>query len=419
VLIKIGNILMMKMDRSEDLKRQTFAEVRGLFPGASRSVYMDVAARGLISIPVREAIDAYLDKRMFEGADKALMFQEIENTRASFARAINAETDEIAFTKNVSDAINAFATAVPWSAGDNVVICEALEHPANIFPWYNLKQIAGIRLKIVEPKDGRIPFDRIMDAVDGQTRVVTVSSVSFSPGARFPIEKLGAFCRTKGVHLVVDAAQSVGIIDMDVRALNIDALATSTQKGLLGLYGGGFLYVRRPLAENLWPRYLSRAGVKVDSNHEAASGDPSQLRLASGARRFDVGNYNFLAAVAVGRSLQDLHKIGISNVESWVRGLARRLAAGLEEAGLPVFGREPDPESHIVAVGNALSQSHDTTDDSRMLDFYSYLVGNNVKLTIRRGMLRMSMHAYNNESDIDQVIELARKWVRGGKAVYA
>lgn len=389
-----------------------FADFRDRFLGAKQSIYMDVAARGLISIPVREAIDAYLDHRMIQGADKAWMFDEVEKTRESFACLIGADPTEIAFTKNVSDGINAFASAFRWAADDNVVICEALEHPANVYPWHNLAKLFGIQLKRVDPEYGQIPLERIMANADERTRVVTVSSVSFSPGARFPVGELGVFCRARGIMLFVDAAQSVGILDTDVRALKIDALATSTQKGLLALYGGGFLYVRREVADGLSPCYLSRFGVQTESDHEAESGALDQIRLAAGARRFDVGNYNFLAAIAVKRSLQDLHTVGIANVEKRVCELATRLANGFDHLGLTVFGQGTNTRSHIVAVGEALSDHHDTTDDSQMLDLYSYLVAKGVKLTIRRGLLRFSLHAYNNEDDVDEVIELAGRWQR-------
>jgi cysteine desulfurase / selenocysteine lyase len=348
-----------------------FEDFRNQFLGAKQSIYMDVAARGLISTSVREAIDAYLDHRMTQGADKPWMFDEVEKTRESFARLINADPNEIAFTKNVSDGINAFASAVEWARGDNVVFCEALEHPANLYPWYNLSELRGVKLKRVDPQNGQIPFDRLIASADEKTRVITISSVSFSPGARFPIGELGLFCRARGILLLVDAAQSIGIFDTDVRALNIDALATSTQKGLLALYGGGFLYVRQDVADRLSPRYLSRFGVQSDSQHEAESGALDRIRLAVGARRFDVGNYNFVAAIAVKRSLQDLHELGIHNVERRVCGLATRLADGFAEVGLAVFGRDSKAQSHIIAVGNALSNHHDTTDDRRMLGLYS------------------------------------------------
>jgi selenocysteine lyase/cysteine desulfurase len=388
---------------------KAFATFRAGFPGLLRFTYVDVAARGIISKPVRDAIETYLDQRM-EGADKASMFEEVERTRSDFARFINADVTEVAFTRNVSDGINAFASALRWRAGDNVVMCEALEHPANVYPWHNLNKLAGVHVKVVAPQDGLVSLERICDAVDNHTRVVTVSSVSFSPGARFPVAELGSFCRSRRILLVVDAAQSVGIMNTDVRKLNVDALAASTQKGLLALYGSGFLYVRREIADDLWPRYLSRPAILAESGHEAASGDPNNLRLADGARRFDVGNHNFLAAVAVKRSLTALSELGVSSVEKWTCALASRLALRLADLGLPVYGRGSEGSSHIVTVGNALTADHDTTQDARLLALHAHLVQNGVKFTIRRGLLRFSFHAYNNESDVDRIADLASDW---------
>lgn len=391
-----------------------FVAFRASFPGLRRYIYVDVAARGIISASVRSEIEAYLDQRM-EGADKDWMFQEVERTRSDFARFINADDSELAFTRNVSDGINAFAAAVSWKAGDNVVLCEALEHPANVYPWYNLKKLHSVDVKVVTPVNGSLSLERIAEAIDNRTRVVTISSVSFAPGARFfQVAELGSLCRARGIFLVVDAAQSVGILNTDAKAMNVDVLAVSTQKGLLGLYGSGFLYVRRELADGLWPRYLSRPAILAESAHEAASGDPNKLRLVSGTRRFDVGNHNFLAAVAVRRSIGMLSDLGGANIEKRACALAVRLARGLTELGLPVYGYSQNPKSfsHIVAVGNAITADHDTTKDAPLLALHAHLVANGVKLTIRRGLLRFSFHAYNDETDVDRIVELASAWNR-------
>lgn len=394
--------------------RASISALREQFPGAERATYLDVAARGLISRPAREALDAFLDQRMHGEADKAWMFDKVEAARSRFAALIGADPVEVAVTKNVSDGINAFAAAIPWQEGDNVVICESLEHPANVFPWHNLAKRQGVRLKIVEPDAGRIRLERIIDSIDARTRAVTVASVSFSPGFRFPLAELGAYCRQRGVLVIVDGAQSIGILDTDVVAAKIDALAVSTQKGLLSLYGGGFLYVRRELAETLTPVYLSRPGVKVASGHEASMGDVANFEYASGARRFDVGNHNFLAAITVERSMELLQNVGMKAVETHACGLARRLAEGLAEIGLPVFGDPADPaRGHIVSVGRQLSDDHDKTHDDEMLDLHAWLSENRVRFTIRRGMLRFSLHVYNNEEDVENVISLARRWKNG------
>ena len=383
--------------------------LRAQYPGARKWTYLDVAARGLISHPVKEAIDGFLEQRMFDGGDKAWMFERIDSARRLVADLIHASADEIAFTRNVSDGLNAIAHAIPWKVGDNVVICEALEHPANIFPWYSLAGMKGIGIKPVEQENGAIPPERVIGAIDNKTRVVTLSSISFSPGFRFPVAELGRYCRKRGVLLVVDAAQSIGILDTDVRELGVDALAASTQKGLMALYGAGFLYVRREVADQLTPAYLSRMGVKTSSGHEASSGDVHDYKLADGAKRFDVGNFNYVGAIALERSLEDILAIGTRTIERHSCALAGKLAGGLAERGFPVFGsHRRDLRSHIVSVGRELSDEHDATQDRDMIRFYQHLTANGVRLTIRRGMLRFSFHLYNDDTDVEKVLELAR-----------
>ena len=389
-----------------------FERLRAEFPGTKDGPYLDVSARCLLYSGARKAIDSYLDDNGMGTIDKAALFTAVEKTRGLYARLIGATADEIAFTRNVTDAIATIAAALPWKAGENVVLCESIEHPANIFPWHGVAKRTGISIKSVAGKDGHIPVDEILAAVDAKTRVVAVSAVSFAPGFRLPLGELGAECRRRGVLLVVDGAQSVGVIDTDVHALNIDALATSAQKYLMGVYGVGFLYVRRALAETLDPVFVSRFSVDLGDQHEGSAGDTSAYKLAKGARRFDCGNYNYPATLAAGASLQLLLDLGQAEVEAYVCGLAREFADRMMEAGLSVFGgRSNAPTSQIVAVGKSLGIDHDATGDREMTDLHDFLVANGVRLGIRRGLLRFSFHIYNNQADIDMVVGLARKWL--------
>jgi cysteine desulfurase / selenocysteine lyase len=370
---------------------------------------MDVSGRGVLSREVRAALDAHLNERMMNGTtDKAHFFEMVERARGRFAKLINAQADEVAFTKNVSEGLNMVATALHWRRGDNLVLCPELEHPSNIYPWLNLQRY-GVELRTVAPRDGEIPVDALAARMDERTRVATVSSVTFAPGLRTDIDALGRLCRERGVLLVVDAAQSVGVLHTDVARSKIDALAVSTQKGLLALYGMGFLYVRRESAENLHPTYLSRFGVDVGEAHEATMGD-SSFKLAAGARRFDLGNYNYAGTAAVDASLQQLLEWDIQRIERHVTALARVLAQGFRDLGLPVIGDAPGPQlAHIVTVG-AMSGDHYATADERCNRLYHHLLENRVKLSIRRGMLRFSLHAYNNMDDVAQVLELSKKF---------
>jgi cysteine desulfurase / selenocysteine lyase len=391
---------------------QKFAGIRACFPGTKTGPYLDVSARGLLYDGVRAALDAYLDQNAAGSLDKGALFAGVEKTRGLFASLIRAEPDEIAFTRNVTDGIATFGASLPWRPGDNVVVCESLEHPANIFPWHGLSRRFGITVKNVPQDNGHIPLEGILAKIDDATRVVAVSAVSFAPGFRFPVAELAAECRRRGVLSIVDGAQSVGVIDTDVKALNIDALAVSTQKGLLGLYGIGFLYVRKEVSQTLDPIFLSRFGVDL-AGHEASSGDAASYKLANGTRRFDVGNYNYPAILAVGPSIELLLGLGSKEVDAFVCGLARDFANGMLDAGLPVFGGRPGPlNSHIVTVGRSLGFDHDSAGDKDMSDLYAFLTANGVRLGIRRDLLRFSFHIYNNRADIEWVLDLVRQGTR-------
>lgn len=388
------------------------ADFRRRFPGAEKWIYFDVAGRGLIARETRAAIDHFLDAREYDGGDKQAMFDAVETARQRFAKAVNATPDEVAFTRNVSDGLNAVAAAFDWRPGDNVVLCGEVEHPSNIYVWYNLRDRCGIEIQMVSSRDGLIDPDLVTAAIDSHTRIVTTASVTFAPGFRTNLQTIGNFCRERDVFFLVDAAQSVGILYTDVATVPVDGLAVATQKGLLGLYGMGFLFVRKAWAERLRPAYLSRFGVDLGDAHEAAIGGPD-YRLMAGARRFDVGNFNYIGCIAAAASIGQLLDIGIPAIERHVVALSHRLAEGLLSLGLPVQGGSPGPHlAHIVTVGSALQDQHDATDDPMMQELYRALTTRQVKCSIRRGMVRLSLHAYNDASDVERVLDLVRTWRR-------
>jgi selenocysteine lyase/cysteine desulfurase len=227
---------------------------------------------------------------------------------------------------------------------------------------------------------------------------------------------LGRACRERDVFFLVDGVQSVGVIDTDVRKLMIDGMAVSTQKALLGLYGMGFLYCNRDWAERIRPAALARFSVDLGGDaHEATMGDDG-YELMPGARRFDIGNYNFPAAIAVEPSLDLLLDLGPAAVEEYACSLSHRLAGGLHQLGLAVSGGPPGPHlAHIVTAGNYDAGHHDASGDPETDALYRHLSVNDVHLTVRRGMLRFGLHVQNDESDVENVLDLVKEW-RAGRA---
>ncbi len=379
------------------------------FPALKDYAYMDVAARGVPSATTRAVLYAHMDARTENGGDKEAMFATIESARGRFAELINAQADEVTFTKNISEGLNMVATGLNLKAGDNVIVCADLEHPNNVYAWLNLQR-DGVEVRMVKAINNAMPVDAMIARIDERTRCVTASTVSFAPGFRTDVDRLGTACCERGVCFLVDAAQSAGILHTDVLASKIDALTTSTQKGLLADYGMGFLYVRRAWAEKMQPAYLARFGVDLGDAHEASLGDLS-FKYAQGARRFDLGNYNFGNAAMVDASLKQILEIGTRRIEAHVCKLSHALAQGFVDMGVPVAGGKPGPHlAGIVTVGT-MSANHYGTEDERFDKLYKHLGENKVRLSIRRGLLRFSLHAYNNMADVERVLGLSRKFL--------
>lgn len=396
------------------LSRDIAEDVANVFPGARGSTYLSTCTRGLLPLPAREAVEAHLAGLETGRTDKAALFEAVERTRADFARLVRAAPEEVAFTKNVSEGLNIVAAALDWQPGDNVVVCLSMEHPNNVYPWLNLRDARGVEVRTVPDRDGHVDATRLIEAADRRTRLVTLPTVSFSPGFRTDVAAVGRVCREREIFLLADGVQSVGILDTDVEALGIDGLAVSTQKGLCGLYGLGFLYCRADWAERMRPAYLARFGVDLGDAHEASLGSQDYC-LMSAARRFDLGNYNYPAVLAVEQSLRILNGIGTADIEAHVTDLARRLVAGLLDLGLPVAGGEAGSHtSSIVSIGRLGSGSHDATEDVEIAALSRHLDAGGVAHTIRRGMIRLAFHLYNTEADVDRVLELCRCRPRGG-----
>lgn len=385
-------------------------ELRALFPGTRHQVYLNVSAQGLVPEPVKEAVTEYLNECVLGTSDKDRLRLRVDETRTAMAALIGADPDEVGITKNVSEGLNLFAASLPWDSGDNVVLCPQLEHPNNIYLWYNLERLRGIEVRGISPEGGRMPVAGMVEAMDERTRVVTFPSVSFAPGFITDVHALVEGARSVGALTLVDAAQSIGALRTDVRALGVDALTVATQKCLLALYGFGFLYVRREVAEQLIPVHVARYGIDLGGAHETAFSE-GDFSYQPGARRFDLGNYNYLGATAAQAAIAFITKIGMEEIERHIRGLGESLASGLLELGLPVVGGAPGSDlAHIVSVGKSGGGRHYTADDPAMNELHEHLTEHRVRLSIRSGVLRFSIGVYNDQADVDRVVEVARKW---------
>lgn len=389
----------------------TIEDARLFFPGSDGCIYLENSARGLLPSTARDAALRYYDARIAGVAKETdPVFDAERQACDSFATLVGATPNEITLTRNVTDGLNIFVTALPWKAGDNAVVSKEVEHPNGVYALYNMRQRHGIEVRMVDAgPDLSISVDAIAHAIDAHTRLVIVSSVTFSTGARTDLAALGQLCQSRGVTLLVDGAQSVGAIDINVHALNIDGLVVGASKYLCGPYGLGFLYIRRALAESLHPTYLGRYSIDLGNAHEGDQGG-NTYQLMPGAKRFDSGSYNYSAASAAVASINLLKEITVPVIEQHVLRLAKLLDDGLRAIGLPILsGGNERHRSQLVLMG--LRQP--TTEQRQLfVSLADFFTTKNIRVSQRQGRLRFSFHLYNTGEDVKTVLAAAQEWMQ-------
>ena len=396
--------MMKNQAAARPFQVRPFEQFRAGFPALRRQTYLSICDKMILHDRVRRGVEDFLDHLALASANRVDHEVKVVGARQKFARLMNAEASTIAAVRNVSDGINAVAWAMPMTEGDNVVVCADAEHPNNVYPWLRLKR-RGNEVRIVPPRpDGAPHVEAMIEAVDGRTRIVSCASVTFAPGHRTDIARLGEACRARGVFLLVDGVQSAGILAHDFAAEPIDGFATSTSKGLLGLYGFGFLYVSPKWIDRLEPAYLSRPAVHMRcDDHSTMGGHDYELQPDS--RRFELGSYNLAGAYAADVSLGLLLDLGARAIEERVLPLARALNEGLAALGLaPAVPSEGPSQSHIVTFGALDAGGHGFSSDPMIAPISERLMDAGIAHTIRRGQLRFAFHAYNNEDDVERVV---------------
>lgn len=394
-------------------ERPPLVRFRAQFPLLGTTAYLNIGARGLVS-----ELACAAGKRMIDGHSSFIIprsqrREALDAAKEAFGLLINAPAAAISAVQNCSQGINIVATAMDWRAGDNIVLCADIEHPNNVFIWLKIAREQGVELRFAPMSpDGAIDAAAMVARIDRRTRVVTASSATLSPCFLADLATIGSASRKAGALFLVDAIQTCGVLDLDVVKLHIDALATSTAKGLLGVMGFGFLYVDPAWAERLTPAYAARFNIMLDG---AGEDDVGKLdyRFHKDGRRFEVGNYNWIGAAVAAVSIRELVELRREvDYCAHVQSLAEKARAGLEQLGYPVSRpRDPQLVSHLLTVGGELvigGHAAEEIHEPRTAELQRRLAKAGTATATRRGLMRLGFHAYNDDTDVAALLAVAR-----------
>ncbi len=386
--------------------------IRNDFPALHKSVFFGSAGVGPLPRTAMVAMQRYSKELRVDFAEAAWKDDPASEVRSLAAQLINADSEEIVVTSSTSEGINILAGAVPWRKRDNIVIND-LEYPANVFPWLYQGHRHGVEVRIVRSKDGRLPLAEMIAAIDRRTRVLAVSHVEFAHGFRNDITALAAAVHKMGGVICVDAIQSVGVLPIDVRETDIDALATGGYKWLCGPLGSGFAYVRRELAEKLNPATIDFCNVAADAQKKVwdalVSGhnyDMSKPPLPPNAWRFQSEGGSPIALKGFAASLEYVLELGVATIEERIGELVDYLIERLAASGIEILSSiEPDERSGIITVKvpRDIAQAEEANALEKRLEKAKIIAH------VRGGGLRLAVHFFNTEEEIDHVINFIKK----------
>jgi cysteine desulfurase/selenocysteine lyase len=299
---------------------------------------------------------------------------------------LGVPADDIAFLSSASEGINQLANWLDWQPGDNVVV-EDIEFPSGIYPWVRLRD-RGVEVRVVRQSGDTPTLERIAASMDSRTRILATSQVSYLTGRRYDLADLAALARQHGSLLSVDATHAAGVVA--VAAQHADILVSSCYKFLLAVHGGAIFYRNPARLADLEP--LTVGWHSIGGHHSVAT--PTDFTLNSAAARFEAGNPPFISVAVLENSLRYLAGIGIERIEQHVLALGDLLWHALRDRGFELLTPE-DAASRGPNICFAWDNPMQLVDA---------LAERNILIWGGDGRIRISLHAYNDQGDIERLL---------------
>ncbi|KZK37921.1 Cysteine desulfurase SufS subfamily [Lactococcus cremoris] len=372
-------------------------------------VYLDNAATTQKPLTVLSAINdfyqqdnANVHRGVHTLAERATA--DYEAAREKVRAFINAQsTKEILFTRGTTTSLNwvaQFAGQILTPADE--VIITIMEHHSNIVPWQEIAQRTGATLKFVYLKDGGLDWTDLNEKISTKTKFVSVAHVSNVLGCINPIKEIAALAHAHGAYVVVDGAQSVPHMAVDVQELDVDFFAFSGHK-MMGPTGIGVLYGKKELLQRFEP--VEFGGEMIDFVYESHS---TWTELPW---KFEAGTPNIAGAIGLGAAIDYINSIGIENIQQHERELVEYLLPKLKEIpGLTLYGpAEPRQRAGVIAFNLQGLHPHDL---ATALDMEGIAVraGHHCAQPLLHDLkvaatARASFYLYNTKADCDKLIE--------------
>ena len=359
---------------------------RSLFPHARTGIHLNHAGLAPIALPVSQAAAAAVDALLCDNTLQAYVdhAERERRLRQLVARMVNAPASTIGFVRNTSHGLSIAASNLPRKPDGNTV-CIANDYPSQVYPW-----MARGPVKLVAPRpDGWVHEQDLEAACDRGTDVMAVSWVHWTSGQELDLQRLGSFCRKRGITFVVDVVQGLGALRLDLGSLPVDIAAAGCHKWMMAPAGIGVLYVHPETMKQ-----LGECNIGWNSVENPMDWDRLHFEdLRPTPRRYEEGSPSLASTAALLASLEIMESAGFDDVDKRVRELAQQARLLLQSRGIIV--------SSASTTSGIVPFRHPGLSSSSVAET---LDGVRVRCAVRGGWVRFSPHFYMNEAEIESAV---------------
>jgi len=359
------------------------------------ATYLNLAAQAPMPKVAHRAVQAAIEwKKNPHHMPDSAYFEVPNRIRASIAKLIGADPEEIALTTGASTGMSAVAYGLTWKPGDEILTAKG-EFPLQYAAWKPMEAREGIVLKVIAPRDRFLTADDFISALTPRTRMVSVSLVRFNDAVLLDAARIAAACHAQGALLLLDVSQASGGMPLDVTQLGADFMVSAGYKWLLSPYGTGFFWAKNEHIQKMRPGPFYWAAAEGAENFHSLSFENPKPR---GARRWDMAETsNYFNFAAMDASLQFVLQAGPATVQAHNHKLIDFLFERLpKDRCLPA---SPLDSARRGPYGCFAARSPEKT-----AELYQKLVKEKIIVSLREGNIRVSPHLYNTERDIDRLI---------------
>jgi cysteine desulfurase/selenocysteine lyase len=377
-------------------------------------VYLDNAATSQRPSAVINAVkefaerdNANVGRGVYTLAERAM--KKYGQARAVVANFIGAEPNEIIFTRNTTESINILAYTLPSiiPKGKNEILVSEMEHHSNIVPWQQLAKRNNMKLKFVKiTKDFTLDMNDFNSKLNNKTAIVSICHVSNVLGTVNPVKEIMKLAKSKGAITIIDAAQSIQHISINVKEIDCDFLTFSGHK-VLGPNGVGILFGKKELLEKLQPFNFGGGMISKVTKEDA--------EWAKIPEKFEAGTQNIAEAIGLAESLSYIKKIGLENISQWENYLLKYALKRLKEVpGIKIYNPGADSSISLVSFNLPGIHPHDVAgllNEKKIAIRAGHCCAMPLMeiLNAKGGVCRASFSFYNTLEDIDALVETLKE----------